>query len=407
METRMGNPEGNSGLLDVRGFFSTIPFPPGSGAQYNPEFNILLVRNAPKYIVAIEHLLDRYNQKALDEQSRQVEIETKFIEISEGALDELGFEWTVGSAGSFINNDQWAVPGGQKMFTDTLRSGEEAFGSAVPTANKATSFSRYAQAIADPTGASLVGTAGELLIQRVSEELPIQVVIRALERQAGSDMLSAPKLLTKSGETATIHVGEIHWFPTAYDVVIERYAQPSLVPLDYEKYKTGVLLEVTPVLDAANGIIDLTLSPEICELAGFDEQHVSTIWPEFGDEDLTIFRDANMSLGDSYTDGVINFLTAREENRTINADRLIAHRPVFRTRKVETMVTIQDGSTIVMGGLIKEKLETFKDSVPILGKIPLLGRLFRSEGEQTVKRNLMIFVTANQVNAAGHRKSIR
>ena len=102
---------------------------------------------------------------------------------------------------------------------------------------------------------------------------------------------------------------------------------------------------------------------------------------------------------------LIDFLTVRAESRTYNADRLIARRPVFKTRKVETTVTIEDGSTIVMGGLIKEKLETFKDSVPILGKIPLLGRLFRSEGEQTVKRNLMIFVTANQVNASGYKKS--
>jgi len=86
------------------------------------------------------------------------------------------------------------------------------------------------------------------------------------------------------------------------------------------------------------------------------------------------------------------------------ADRLIARRPIIKTRKVETTITIEDGSTIVMGGLIKEKLETFKDSVPFLGRIPLLGRLFRSEGERSVKRNLMIFVTANQVDASGYKK---
>jgi general secretion pathway protein D len=60
-----------------------------------------------------------------------------------------------------------------------------------------------------------------------------------------------------------------------------------------------------------------------------------------------------------------------------------------------------------MGGLIKEQLETFKDSVPILGKIPLIGRLFRSEGERNTKRNLLIFVTASQVNASGYKKSIQ
>jgi len=346
----------------------------------------------------VEALLGRYNQKAIEERSQQVEIETKFIEVAEGALEELGFDWTIGTAGEPLNNDTIAIPGGQKLFTDTLRTGERAFGSSVQPANRATAFNALAGAVADPTGDGLIGTAGELLIQKVKGDIPVDLVIRALERQAGSDLLSAPKILTKSGEMASIHVGEVHWFPTAYDVEIERYAQPSLVPLDYEEEKTGVMLEVTPELDPENGTIDMKLSPEIRELAGFDEQHVATVWPDFGEEDLDLDGDTPIASD------LFDFLTAREENRTINADRLIARRPVFKTRKVETTVTIEDGSTIVMGGLIKEKLETFKDSVPFLGRIPLLGRLFRSEGERSVKRNLMIFVTANQVDASGYKK---
>ncbi|MCU0857092.1 MAG: hypothetical protein MUC65_01645 [Pontiellaceae bacterium] len=385
------------GLIDVRDFFSTVPFPPGSSAQYNPEFNVLLVRNVPKYIEKVSALLNRYNRKAVEECSRQVEIETKFIEVSQGALDELGFEWTLGSAGSPVNNDTWAVAGGQKLFTDTLRDGQTAFSTGVNPAGRASSFNSYAGTLADPTGTGLVGAAGELLVQKV-KGTPIDLVIRALERTAGSDLLSAPKILAKSGETARIHVGEVHWFPTAFDVSIERYAQPSLIPLDYAEERTGVMLEVTPGFDPETGTINMKLAPEIRELAGFDEQHVGTIWPEYGDESLNM----DAASGGS---GLLDFLTAREESRTVNADRLIARRPVFKTRKVETSVTIEDGSTIAMGGLIKEQLETFKDSVPFLGRIPLLGRFFRSEGERSVKRNLLIFVTANQVNTSGYKKS--
>jgi general secretion pathway protein D len=388
------------GLLDVRDFFSTVPFPPGASAQYNPGFNVLLVRNVPKHIEKVTALLDRYNRKALEERSRQVEIETKFIEVEQGALDELGFDWTLGTVGTELTAGHYGMPGGQKLFTDTLRGGEEAFDTGVSTAGRAASFNSYAGAVADPTGAGLVGAAGELLVQKI-KGTPVDLVIRALERAAGSDLLSAPKILTKSGEPATIHVGEVHWYPTAFDVSIERYSQPSLVPLEYAEEKTGVMLEVTPELDPENGTINLKLSPEIRELAGFDEQHVGTIWPDFGDETLDMNSDtpANNNL--------IDFLTRREENRTGNADRLIARRPIFKTRKVNTTVTIEDGSTIAMGGLIKEQLETFKDSVPILGSIPLLGRLFRSEGEKSVKRNLLIFVTANQVDASGYKKTTR
>lgn len=388
-----------TGLIDARSFFGAIPFPTGSSAQFNPEFDLLMVRNSPKHIEKITALLDRYTQKALDERSRQVEIETKFIEVAEGALDELGFDWTIAPGDAYVNEDTWGVVGDQKLFTDTLRKGEDVFNSGVSTAGRPDSFGRYAAAVADPTGTGLIGTAGELVIQKMTGT-PVELIIRALERQSGSDLLSAPKVLTKSGETATIHVGEIRSFPTAYDVIIERYSYPSLLPLDYEDYKTGVMLEVTPELDPENRTINLKLSPEITELAGYDEQHVSTLWPLFSAGGTS--ANAFDLIADTLS--VTNVLQILN-NEQAGADRLIARQPVFKTRKVDTTVTIEDGSTIAMGGLIQEKLETFKDSVPFLGKIPLIGRLFRSEGERTVKRNLIIFVTANQVNASGYRKS--
>ena len=54
-----------------------------------------------------------------------------------------------------------------------------------------------------------------------------------------------------------------------------------------------------------------------------------------------------------------------------------------------------------MGGLSREHAVRVADRVPILGDIPLLGRLFRTEGESTQKRNLLIFVTANLVSPGG------
>jgi general secretion pathway protein D len=385
------------GPLDVRGFFGTVPFPPGAAAQYNPAFRVLLVRNAPQHIATVAALLEHYRRKAIEERSQQVEIETKFIEVSQGALEELGFNWTLGTPGEPVSSDTWTLPGGQQLFTDTLRTGQSALNPGIDPARDPEAFNSYSAATTDPVGTGLIDTAGEVLISKVKGDLAVDLIIRALERTAGSDLLSAPRILTRSGEPASIHVGEVRWFPTAYDVEIERYAQPSLVPLDYQEEHTGVMLEVTPELDPENGTIQLKLAPEIRELAGFDEQHVGTIWPEFGDESLDLDGAAGGDL--------IDFLTAREENRTLRADRLIARRPVFKTRKVQAAVTIEDGSTIAMGGLIKEYLETFQDSVPILGKIPLLGRLFRSEGQRNTKRNLLIFVTAHQVDAAGRRRA--
>ena len=64
-------------------------------------------------------------------------------------------------------------------------------------------------------------------------------------------------------------------------------------------------------------------------------------------------------------------------------------------------MTVWDGQTVVLGGLIREDVQKVQDKVPLLGDIPLLGRLFRSDVDQHIKRNLVIFVTARVLNPAG------
>ena len=64
-------------------------------------------------------------------------------------------------------------------------------------------------------------------------------------------------------------------------------------------------------------------------------------------------------------------------------------------------MTLNNGSTIAMGGLISEKVLSFEDKVPLLGDIPFMGRLFRNEGSRNIKRNLLIFVTATIVEPNG------
>jgi len=77
--------------------------------------------------------------------------------------------------------------------------------------------------------------------------------------------------------------------------------------------------------------------------------------------------------------------------------------PRFRLRQVTTSASVWDGQTIMLGGLISESVQKSKDKVPVLGDLPLFGRLFRSESSLTVKRNLVIFVTPTIIDPAGNR----
>jgi general secretion pathway protein D len=80
------------------------------------------------------------------------------------------------------------------------------------------------------------------------------------------------------------------------------------------------------------------------------------------------------------------------------------YQPIFSTREITTKVTVWDGATLVMGGLTREEVKKTSDKVPVLGDIPFLGALFRSKGESSSKRNLLIFVTANLVSPGGSPK---
>ena len=77
------------------------------------------------------------------------------------------------------------------------------------------------------------------------------------------------------------------------------------------------------------------------------------------------------------------------------------NQPVFSVRQVDTQVTIYDGQTVVLGGLMREDVQKVQDKTPILGDAPLVGSLFRSSSNQRIKRNLLIFVTAGLLDPAG------
>ncbi|MDG2125838.1 MAG: type II and III secretion system protein, partial [Verrucomicrobiales bacterium] len=77
------------------------------------------------------------------------------------------------------------------------------------------------------------------------------------------------------------------------------------------------------------------------------------------------------------------------------------NQPIFSTRKASTAVTIWDGQTVAIGGLIREDVQSVEDSVPILGDLPIVGRLFKTKADNHFKRNLMIFVKAQLIDPAG------
>ncbi len=331
---------------DVSSFFKQVDFPEKTSIHYLPEFNSLFVHHTMENLLAIEKVLASYQREQRNLMGHQVEIETKFVEVTQSTLSELGFSWYFDSSdggGLEILND-FSLDAGQDLLSSGLRTASQALG---------------------------VGTdAGVLAVSKATGSFQWDLYISALEQSDDTDVLSAPRVVTLDGETATVQVGEQQFVPRSF-VAPNSDSSPFIEHQDWEPELFGVTLEVTPEI-RDEGLIDLELHPVVMEWAGTDAYQVT---PD------------NISRTGSLTD----------------TPSLYGEIPYVRIRELETYVTVADGSTVGMGGLIYDKLETYRDKVPVLGSIPLLGRLFRSEGEQSVKRNLMIFVTATQVDVDGRR----
>ncbi|VGO17170.1 Type II secretion system protein D [Pontiella desulfatans] len=393
------------GPVDVQGFFSIVDWPEGSSAIYQPNFHKLFVKNTEKNIKAVEDILAELEDDAIKKRSQQVEIEAKFVEYNEGALEELGFDWTLYDDGefaglgldtqnSYYKRSQGVTSGttavgpssgvllnspstGYETISNPYNStgpGQNMFGNA--QRNNTTAFETLQSGIL-----SSMGGAPAQMVLANNGQFPFDLAITAMEQEGTGDVLSAPRVTTKSGNEAIIRVVEVHRYPQDYDVETGQRTAPVVKPQDWEDYDLGVVLKVTPVVDAESNTIDLDLQPEINNFKGFDNYVVGyNAYESGGNNQSELFGDGSA---------------------------LLARMPYFETRTVQTQVTIADGSTVIMGGLVDERTETFRDQVPFLGDIPYIGRLFRTEGSRSQKKNLIISVKATQVDDRGMTRAQR
>ena len=153
-------------------------------------------------------------------------------------------------------------------------------------------------------------------------------------------------------------------------------------PQNFEMREVGVILQVVPEVSAEGQMINLMLNPQVVS---------EPVWKNYGTK-------IPQNLVRSIRDQITGFLT---NESYVEYTDLPMEQPFFHVRSVQTQLSVYNGATVVMGGLITEDRKTMEDKIPFLGDIPYLGRLFRSRSEQSIKRNLLVFVTARLVDPAG------
>ena len=328
----------------------------------------LIVTQTPRNHEKVRQLLRRYRE------IKQVEIEARFLEVEERNLEELGLEWTLVSP----DGDRFSNAPARNL-SNAFSVGQDERRIVIDRPNvNLPEIGQGAPVL--PMTVDLAQDASNLLqVNGVIEKLDLGVLVRALERQSGNDLLSAPKLTVLSGKTAEIIVAEEFRYPEMYGDTNAEVGQGNSeagsagvaitagTPRSFTTRNVGVEMQVTPTVEEDNAI-SLQLKPKVTEFEGF---------VEYGGTSIAIASDTTVTVPSGF------------------------YQPVFSIRQLQTEVTIWDGATVVMGGLTREHAVRISDKVPLLGDLPLLGRLFRTEGESTQKRNLLIFVTANLVSPGG------
>ncbi|MFZ4598773.1 MAG: Amuc_1098 family type IV pilus outer membrane protein [Terrimicrobiaceae bacterium] len=387
---------------------SGVPFPEGASANYIASTSRLIVKNTQSALDLVDTLVDN----SLTAPASQVEIESKFLEVTQNSLKEMGVDWLVGQFalpfGTGVYGGGGTTVGGGNVAGTTLSStgavtGNTAFpfvnpGTGVPTGassltsgpvtagNRGGTTAIGVNAVDALLFGTPVGPAPALLaLAGVFTNPQFQVVLRALNQSKGVDLVSAPKVTTKSGQRATIEIVREFRYPSEYD--LPQVTQSSgttftpatpTSPTAFEMKPTGITLEVEPTVGPDGYTIDLVLAPRVVEFDGFIN-YGSPIRANVE------FRELGVTIA--------------QGNILVTAN--VINQPVFSTREVTTQVSVYDGQTVVLGGLMREDVQKVEDKVPILGDIPLAGRLFRTSADQHVKRNLIMFVTASLLDPAG------
>jgi len=350
-----------------------VKFPKGSSITYNSAIGKVIVGNTAENLAIFEKLLAELNVVP-----KQVEIEARFVEVNETDLQELGLEWLL--------NDNWELATKKVSAYTPLSATPSIVVNQNNTSGGFTSGLRFwgtdASTGTETPEGNGAGTLGRIFsLSGVLTNPQLSTVLHALEQNGNADLLSAPKVTTRSGSEASIRVVTEYIYPTTFEVqggqiqgaanntAANTVQETVVVPQDFQTREVGVILTVLPEVSPDGNMINLTMTPSVV---------TDPTWFQYGS---TIHR----------ADG--------------STEQLNMPQPFFHVRTLNTQISIYDGATVVMGGLITEQLTKVNDKIPLLGDIPLIGILFRSQSEQSIKKNLLIFVTAKLVDPAG--KSIR
>jgi type II secretory pathway component GspD/PulD (secretin) len=347
--------------------------------------NSLVITERPSRMKRIRPVIDE-----LDRPTDQVMIESKFVEISNNDIRNIGVNWsslsgynvtaTPGSGGLYSYSNTYGSTTGTTGGGNSGTSGNTTnnSGTNLNTGSNSSTSNQTTNGVATNTGttgsnSSIANSAGTAVTNSITSATNLantiatggtasnalsavfsadqfRLVLSALQQLNSAKIVSNPTIVTLNNTEASINVGQQYPIPN-----YQFNQQTGTFEVAGFNYKDiGIILKVTPQVNS-RGFIKLTLQPEVSQNQG-----------------TTSFGGASG-----------------------------AAIPIIGTRKAVTQVSLKDGYTMGIGGLISTNFNTGVNKVPILGSIPIIGYLFKQDSRNNTVDNLVIFITAKTISAEG------
>lgn len=342
-----------------------ISFGSGTAISYDVRGARLRVTNTVENLQRLGKLLRQMDAV----ETPLVLVEVKLLEITEYDLQELGFDWAFSmnnqELGSSSTNNKWSA-----STNNPLRNSNGMLGLDDSGGN-----------VALVSDLKLLPNFGNGLISGVNMDLSL--TINAVSQNSRVETLSAPKLITSNGNEAKIQLSRSYYFPEDWEEPeLETSGDFTTVTAPVPEWgdagtDVGIILSVRPQVDPNNSDITLELHPKVVSYIGQTDDTVKI------------------------SGGYINFQDNVPQYIETWSNVYNVWMPILGERQLDTTVKVKDGETLVLGGMVDNKMETVYDRWPVLGDIPLIGRLFSSQYEKQENSSLLVFVTARLVDNNG------
>jgi general secretion pathway protein D len=251
--------------------------------------------------------------------------------------------------------------------------------------------------IANPNRSAqrLSAAPGVLAVTGLFTDGQVQGIMRGLQQKKGVDLMARPATVTRSGQSSSIAIVREMLYPTEFE-------PPELpnstggdinngifggggggstpvtpaTPTAFEKKDVGISMEVLPVADPSKQFVTVTLSPTFSDFDGF---------VNYGSP-----------INSTQTDVLGN-----QASVTVTSNEIL--QPIFSKQAFSTTVDVMDGATMVVGGLMQDEVQDVEDKTPILGSIPILGRLFQTKARQSTSTAIIFMINVELMDPTGRR----